>query len=488
MSKELEKARQFEAQEIKKIEENQKPAFHVSAPIGWINDPNGFSTYQGKVHLFYQYNPYYREWGPMHWGHSVTKDMIRWEQMPVALAPEQEYDKVGCFSGSAVEADGQHVLVYTGVTKVTRENGELEERQNQCIAFGNGENYTKAENNPVVTGDMMPEGCSRIDFRDPKIWKDGNQFYLIVGNKNEEQKGQVVLFSSEDLKQWKFETILAENSSGEIGTMWECPDFFQLGEKHILICSPQNMKAKGYEFHNGHNSVYFAGHYDSKKHLFEKEEPIALDYGLDFYAPQTTELPDGRRIMIAWMKSWDACIIPDEQQWQGMMTLPRELQYKNGQIYQYPVRELEKYHKNKCIYQNMEIENNVQLENIRGRMIDLTVEIKNGEYDEFQIELAHNKEYTTNFVYNRRKQLIEIDRTYSGVTKDVVCQRKVKISSQKEDLKLRFILDRCSIELFINDGQQVATTAISTPQEADEIIFTCDGSAVVNIEKYDIVV
>lgn len=488
MSKELEKARQFEAQEIKKIERSQKPAFHVSAPVGWINDPNGFSTYQGKVHLFYQYHPYYREWGPMHWGHSVTEDMICWKQMPVVLAPDQEYDKVGCFSGSAVEVDGQHVLVYTGVTKATLENGELEERQNQCIALGDGENYTKAENNPVVTGDMMPEGCSRIDFRDPKIWKDGNQFYLIVGNKNEEQKGQVVLFSSEDLKQWKFETILAENSSGEIGTMWECPDFFQLGEKHILICSPQNMKAKGYEFHNGHNSVYFAGHYDSKKHLFEKEEPIALDYGLDFYAPQTTELPDGRRIMIAWMKSWDACIIPDEQQWQGMMTLPRELQYKNGQIYQYPVRELEKYHKNKCIYQNMEIANNVQLENIRGRMIDLTVEIKNGEYDEFQIELAHNKEYTTNFVYNRRKQLIEIDRTYSGVTKDVVCQRKVKISSQKEDLKLRFILDRCSIELFINDGQQVATTAISTPQEADEIIFTCDGSAVVNIEKYDIVV
>ena len=116
MSEMLEKARNYETEKQVYVKKTTKPLFHVTAPTGWINDPNGFSVYDGKIHLFYQYNPYQREWGPMHWGHSVTDDMVRWEQLPAAIAPDQEYDKAGCFSGSAIEADGKHVLVYTGVT------------------------------------------------------------------------------------------------------------------------------------------------------------------------------------------------------------------------------------------------------------------------------------------------------------------------------------------------------------------------------------
>ena len=137
--------------------------------------------------------------------------------------------------------------------------------------------------------------------------------------------------------------------------MWECPDFFPLGDKHVLICSPQHMRAKGYEFHNGHNSLYFTGDYDSEKHTFEKDAPVSLDYGLDFYAPQTTLLPDGRRVMIAWMKSWDSCVIKEKQRWQGMMTLPRELEYRDGKIWQKPVREIENYRKNRCCYENVKV-------------------------------------------------------------------------------------------------------------------------------------
>ncbi len=258
------------------------------------------------------------------------------------------------------------------MTKVKLEDQSEQERQNQCIAFGDGKDYVKYEKNPVVIGDMLPENCSRIDFRDPKIWKENDTYYLIVGSKDNQQIGQVVLCSSKDLKEWKFETILASNESGKIGTMWECPDFFPLGNKRVLICSPQNMKAEKYEFHNGHNSVYFAGDYDSEAHSFVKEEPHPLDYGMDFYAPQTTELPDGRRIMIAWMKSWDACVIPDSQDWQGMMTLPRELELKDGRIWQKPVREIETYHKNFCKYEKAEIDGETTLAGVEGRTIDFT--------------------------------------------------------------------------------------------------------------------
>jgi len=506
MSEKLEKARLYEIEEAKNIPQEEKPAFHVSAPVGWINDPNGFSVFKGKVHLFYQYHPYSRDWGPMHWGHSVTEDMIRWEQLPAALAPDQEYDREGCFSGSAIEADGKQALIYTGVTTEKLPDGKEEVRQNQCIAWGDGKDYVKAEKNPVVTGDMLPEKCSRVDFRDPKVWEDNGTYHMLVGCRSEEIPGQVVLFSSKDLKEWKFETILAENSTGEIGVMWECPDFFPLGDKHVLICSPQHMRAKGYEFHNGHNSLYFTGDYDSEKHTFEKDAPVSLDYGLDFYAPQTTLLPDGRRVMIAWMKSWDSCVIKEKQRWQGMMTLPRELEYRDGKIWQKPVREIENYRKNRCCYENVKVGESLSLEGVRGRMIDLTVELQNadgimdgsrnsgnpnqealGVYNEFRIELARNEEYTTVFTYDRKRQILEIDRTWSGVQRDVVCTRKLQITDDRQNLKLRFILDRSSIELFINDGSKTATTVIPTPVEADEILFHSDGNAVIQVEKYDIV-
>ena len=170
MSIELKKANEYEKAEQEKIPVEEKPAFHVAAPVGWINDPNGFSWYQGQIHLFYQYHPYTTEWGPMHWGHSVSDDMIHWKNMPSVLAPDQEYDKRGCFSGSAVEKDGKHVLIYTGVSNVQMENGSIQERQNQCIAYGDGEIYVKSPQNPVITGDMLPADCSKIDFRDPKVW------------------------------------------------------------------------------------------------------------------------------------------------------------------------------------------------------------------------------------------------------------------------------------------------------------------------------
>ena len=484
MSDMLEQARKYEAKQIASTDTEKKPLFHVSAPTGWINDPNGFSVYEGKIHLFYQYYPYRKEWGPMHWGHSVSGDMIRWEQLPAALAPDEDYDKNGCFSGSAIEVDGKHVLVYTGVMK---DASTGQERQNQCIAFGDGTDYVKYENNPVVTGEMLPEACSRTDFRDPKIWKEQDTYYLIVGNKNDRQMGQVDLFSSKNLTEWKYETVLASNESGTIGTMWECPDFFALENKHVLICSPQDMKAEKYEFHNGHNSVYFLGNYDADLHKFSKESPHTLDYGMDFYAPQTTVLPDGRRIMIAWMKSWDACVITNSQEWQGMMTLPRELILKDGTIRQRPVRELEKYHQNAYVYENVEIDGDAVLPGVEGRTIDLMITLKGGEYTVFEMKLAANDEYETSFIYYKASRILEIDRTYCGVKKDVVCVRKIRIEKPMGLEKMRFVLDRQSIELFINDGQQVATTAICTPMEAKKVRFFSDKKMQIRIEKYDIV-
>ena len=180
VSEKLAAAREYEMKN--KIAANDRPLFHVTPAVGWMNDPNGFSVYEGKVHLFYQYHPFSTVWGPMHWGHQVTKDMIKWEQLPAAMAPDTEYDGAGCFSGTAIENEGKHVLIYTGVMDNPDGKGVL---QNQCIAIGDGREYQKIDVNPVVTGDMLPGELSREDFRDPKVWSADGRYYMVAGSVDE---------------------------------------------------------------------------------------------------------------------------------------------------------------------------------------------------------------------------------------------------------------------------------------------------------------
>lgn len=464
------------------VAREELPAFHVTPPCGWMNDPNGFSVYQGKTHLFYQFHPYSTEWGPMHWGHYETNDLIKWTELPSALAPDQEYDKEGCFSGSGIETENGHLLVYTGVTE-QETDGKKEAYQNQCVAIGDGKTYHKLEQNPVVTGDMLPEHFSREHFRDPKIWKEEDGYYMVVGNKTDAGVPQVVLFHSEDAVKWQYVSVLAKDKDGTLGSMWECPDFFRLDGQYILVTSPQDICANE-ELHNGNNSVYYMGTYDTVQHTFDYSGVYSLDDGLDFYAPQTMLAQDGRRIMIGWMQSWDSNIRPAEQKWACMMTLPRELRIENGRILQSPVHEIETYWNETVRYEGTAIIGDCQLEGIHGRVLDMTVELVSGDYTEFTISYAHDGKHHTSFTIRRDKQTVEIDRTYSGMIRDALASRRVKMKGQTENWKIRLILDKYSSEIFLNDGIQVFSTTFYTPLDADEIHLNCDGTAVVNIEKH----
>ncbi|MDE6963821.1 MAG: glycoside hydrolase family 32 protein, partial [Lachnospiraceae bacterium] len=172
ISQTLREARKYEEATEKMISGNDRPEFHLSARVGWMNDPNGFSFYNGQYHMFYQYHPYDNIWGPMHWGHAVSSDLLRWEFLPAALAPDEPYDRDGCFSGSAVTLpDGRQLLMYTGVIKERLKNGGVSEVQTQCLALGDGTDYEKYEKNPVLDEKDLPEGASKYDFRDPKMWR-----------------------------------------------------------------------------------------------------------------------------------------------------------------------------------------------------------------------------------------------------------------------------------------------------------------------------
>ena len=490
ISETLQKARDFEEQYGPHIPAGERPAFHVTPVIGWMNDPNGFSFYKGECHLFYQYHPYSNEWGPMHWGHVKTKDFIRWERLPAALAPDTEYDSAGCFSGGAVELpDGRQLLMYTGVRREHDEDGYLRDIQTQCVAIGNGVDYEKYEANPVLFRKDLPEGGSIVDFRDPKIWRgEDGMYYAVLGNRAADNSGMILLYRSGDALEWEFVRIL-DASRNQYGKMWECPDFFELDGEQVLITSPQEMIPVGLEFHAGYGTLALLGDYDPDGKGFVRKRVQSIDYGPDFYAPQTLLAPDGRRIMIAWMQNWSTVgAKPDHCRWFGQTAIPRELSVKNGRLYQVPVRELENYRGQAVVHRNIPVSGEINLPGVKGRLVDMTVTIRpagGDSYRWFRIHVAKDGEHDTVIRYRPDQGTLKIDRTRSGLPYDIVHTRSFLVRpAENGELKLRILLDRFSVEIFVNDGEQAASTVIYTRKEADAISFEAGGSALMDVEKY----
>ena len=492
MNKEyLRKSREFEASYLPTIDRSKLPKFHVTGELGWINDPNGFCLYQGEYHLFFQYYPYDIKWGDMHWGHVKTKDFIHWERLPIALAPDQVYDKDGCFSGSSIELpDGRHLRVYTGVCNERKRNGVVQSYQTQCLAVGDGVDYQKYELNPVISATDLPEGGSSMDFRDPKIWKENDHYYMVVGNRSADDSGQILLFESEDAFHWNFSSIVA-SCHNQFGKMWECPDLFALNGKDVLLISAQEMQSIGLEFHPGNSNLCLIGTFDREaKHLM-RENIQAVDYGTDFYAPQTVATPDGRRVMIAWMQSWESsgCKLNDLPFF-GQMTLPRELSVVGGRLVQNPVREIEDCRSTKVSYQNVMIGEETNLQGVKGRSIDMTLWIRpvndKNMYRHFKINVAKDGECVTTIRVKPENNTIRVDRSRSGFPYDIVNIRDFPVRLRGGEMKLRLIMDKYSLELFVNDGEQAASFVLYTPENAASISFSCDGSALLDVEKYDL--
>lgn len=491
-SEALQKARNFEAQYGPHIPAGERPVFHATPTIGWMNDPNGFSVYKGEYHLFYQYHPYSNEWGPMHWGHLKSRDLLCWERLPAAMAPDMPYDTSGCFSGSAVELpDGRQMLMYTGVQRSRNPDGFIQEIQTQCIAVGDGIDYEKYDGNPVLNEKDLPQGGSPVDFRDPKIWReDDGTYYAAIGNRAEDNSGAILLYRSMDGFKWELVRVL-DQCHNQYGKMWECPDFFSLDGKYVLFTSPQEMNPVGLEFHAGNGTVCLIGDYVPAGDGFYRQFVQAIDYGLDFYAPQTLLTDDGRRIMIAWMQNWATVGgKPNHCRWFGQMTLSRELSVKDGRLFQNPIKELEDYREQRVIHHKIPVSGEINLPGIQGRVLDMTVTVRpigNESYRWFRIRIAKDGEHETIIRYRPSQGTVKLDRTRSGLPHDIVHTRSFFVRPRNGEIKLRIVLDRYSLEVFVNDGEQAASAVIYTRQEADAITFEAGGAVLMDVEKYDLV-
>ena len=300
--------------------------YHYKPSKGWINDPNGLVYFDGFYHVFYQSCPHFEATGgePMHWGHVRTKDFLIFEELPVALYPDQPYDQDGCWSGTAIVKDDTLYLVYSSVAK--RGGGEGLIQTVSIASSKDGIHFEKYAANPVIAS-YPPEGCP--DFRDPAIACFDGTYYCVMASGNPAHKvARLLVYKSDDLLQWTFEGVLSE---WENAVCAECPSFLREGDKYWLmtsVCTEQDRRFS-----------ILSGNFDG--HRFHEELCGSVDCGPDQYDGQAFTDPLGRQILIAWIPGWGY-----EQFYEkniGCLSVPREITVRDGKIYAYPIRELQKY-------------------------------------------------------------------------------------------------------------------------------------------------
>ena len=531
------------------LKRDYRQTYHANVPAAWANDPNGMIWYKGKAHLFCQYYPYKAQWGPMHWGHFVSEDLIRWEFLGTALAPDEDYETIcGCCSGSSMEIDGRLWLMYTAAQP---------ELQRQCLAWSDdGVHFYKHPKNPVLNSDMLHDVVSPRDFRDPKLFRKDEYYYCLAGiraidrelynerviattsYKSDQETafyqdirnlnpsrglspeenpsvmevlggddkaiglGNLVLFRTKDLEEWEFLGVLLHKQPGfdddffNLKGVYECPDYFLLDGKEVILASPQNLPQQGTRFQNLHSVIYMTGKMDFENGHFELEAIEDLDSGFDVYASQTLAMPDGRRIMIAWKEMWDRSYPTEVHNWVGSYTLPRELYYHDGHLYQVPVREIEVYRQNKAELADLQLGSEVvSSESFYGRTLELELDFDMGDASKDSsagVRLFKGKEHETVIQYDRKQGLVSFDRSRSGAVltgkEEDVNVRYCQVGDC-QNLSLRIFLDVSSVEVFINGGRYTMTGNVYPDPEDDGIeFFGSEGVVLTKAVKYDIVV
>lgn len=438
--KTVEKANQFILEEKETINPLFKPKAHLTPEIGWINDPNGFIFFRGEYHLFYQFNPYESVWGAMHWGHAKSKDLVNWEHLPVALAPDKDYDKDGCFSGSAIVKDDVLWLMYTG--HIVNEDGTVSQVQNMAFST-DGIHFEKIEQNPVATADGLPEEVIANDFRDPKIFEKDGHYYSVVATKHQDNVGCIVLLSSPNLTEWKFESIFLKGEANQ-GFVWECPDYFEVDGQEYLIISPMRYQKDGNDFININSNIFVTGHVDWDRKVFVADSFKEIDHGHDFYAAQTTESPEGERVMVAWMHTWGRPLVTNDlgHKWYGQMTLPRLLkQGENGLRQVLPAGILNSF-------DDIEI----------GQVIQGPSKLSLKLDDSLDLKLGTDQDYLQ-FGYDKDSQEVYIDRGHldiqqTGEEEWSTIRRSVTVEAEE----LLIMIDTNCVEIFVNNGQEVLTS------------------------------
>jgi beta-fructofuranosidase len=419
-----------------------RPAYHFLPPQGWMNDPNGLIHFRGEYHLFYQHNPEAAVPRNIVWGHAVSLNLVNWRHLPIALRPDQPYDKDGVWTGCMVDDGGTPTAVYTGV------HPEV-----QCIATSKDMvRWTKAQENPVIAA--PPPGVEVTGFRDPYVWRSRDWWYAVVGSGIKDVGGTIFLYRSRDLRRWEYLEPALVGKKEETGEMWECPNLFQLGRKWVLWTSPVPLG----------RVIYFVGTF--RKHQFQPEYRGEMDLGGCFYAPQGFRDARGRRILFGWLWETRSERMSAEAGWAGVQSLPRWVTLgRDNRLLFEPVPELRRLRRGPVSLsaQTLRSGEEIALRELSGDRWELQVEIRPQDAARCGVRLyqvADEGQMTAVF-FSQAEQKLVVDRTqssrYEEVTRDV---RSAPFSlKEKEPLRLHLFVDRSVLEVYAN-GHTCLTSRI----------------------------
>ncbi|MTH54940.1 sucrose-6-phosphate hydrolase [Bacillus mangrovi] len=456
-----------------------KLAYHIMPPKNWMNDPNGLVHWNGEYHIFYQHHPHGVTWGPMHWGHVKSTDLVHWKHEPIALTPGEIYDADGCFSGSAVDDNGKLTLIYTGHVFIDQEKDLVE--QVQCIATSeDGKVFTKYPGNPVISA---PPSEGSGHFRDPKVWKHGESWYMVLGTRKGDI-GKVVLYKSKDLHNWEYVGVMLE-SNGLQGYMWECPDLIEIGGRHVLIMSPQGMEPVGDRYQNRFQTVYLTGDLDYSTGRFTYDTFEELDKGFDFYAAQTMKDKHGRYILFGWMDMWDSQMPTQQHGWSGALTIPRELLLTHdGRLAMQPVEELKKLRGRHSHKENLLLDETQSILPVaNGAALELLVSLKldgTAQKAGLLVRCSEDFRQQTRIYIDQNEQKLVVDTTASGEGPGGIRMTPLNTKGQ-EELILHLFLDRSSVEIFTEDGLTVLSNRIYPEETSLGVsVFAEGGTAAIS--------
>ena len=302
------------------------PDYHIYPKCGLMNDPNGLSYFNGVYHFFYQWFPFEPNHGMKHWGHSTSTDLMHWHDEGIALTPDREYEKNGCYSGNAIEKEGKLYLFYTANYKTPQRK-----IPKQALAIMDQDGVIKKyQDNPVIDG--APDFMSG-EIRDPFVFARGNMYYMLLGGKTKNKEGALLLYQSADLLQWTF--------AGEIslpidtGYMIECPGIIEIDGKDVLFLCPMGLKEETLKYHNQFPTVYLIGHLDVDHLTFTMEAMDEGDCGFDYYAPQPFYGKDHTPMLAAWFGCGEQNLPTDEEMWKHGLTMTRSLKLVNHRLCSY---------------------------------------------------------------------------------------------------------------------------------------------------------
>lgn len=441
--------------------------YHIVAPTGLINDPNGLIQWNGQYHVFFQWNPYEPTHSTKHWGHLVSDDMISWKRLPVALESTDYFDKNGVYSGGAYAKNEELWLFYTGNVK-----DRYQVRTSyQCAAVStDGIRFEKK--GPLFE---HPKGYT-AHVRDPKVWYDErvNHYWMILGAQRTDETGDTIVYRSTDMQHWELVGSL-RNEQQPFGYMWECPDIVRLGEKDVFIYSPQGIEADGDRFNNIFQTVYQTGRFTPEgTFLFDDESTVVeMDAGFEFYAPQTFVDDAGRVLQYAWMGTMppemEEAMPTVQDGWIHALTIPRELTYENGKVYQKPIQELQLLRQKERVYEAVE-KQVLSLDSLQQEWL------MNWEQTPEDVTLVLSEE--VKWTYSKQTNELAIERTnwHSG-------QREKRSRQLSNPLRsLQVYMEASSLEVFVNGGEEVFSLRYFAQENTGQLIVS--SSQLVNIRLF----